>query len=641
MRSLQEIRYRLRQEAANLFLLLRAPAPNAVSKSPLELLPDPSQVAAGLKNSPFAAEVDSLATGILCNRIPLLGSEWCFDGPIPWRRDWKHNREFGGTPYFRLVPYLDFNRTGDHKFIWELNRHQYFVVLAQASLLSGRFDFLETLQTHWESWVAGNPFQRGINWTSALEVAFRALSWTWVYHLVGDRLPDSLRQRFLTELCRHGYHLEYNLSLYFSPNTHLLGEAVALHALGVLFPEFPRAGRWAKLGASIVEAELIRQVRSDGAHFEQSSYYHIYALDFFLFHYLLAGRPHQFEAVLIRMAEYLDAMQGPSRRIFFVGDDDGGRVFHPYGERTCFGRATLATCAVMFRRPEWLNDPDDLSAQAAWWLGASAFDVEPKPRPAADSKRFADSGTIVSESKNLFAVCKAGGFGPFRAGHTHSDSLSVSVRRADRDVLIDPGTFNYSDPEWRDWFRASAAHNTVRVDGLNQAATRGPFGWAGKPEVKIREWTSAPDWDYLDATCRYDRQPFTHRRRLLVRKDLGWLIILDSVTGPGEHCVEQFWNCAGPVSALSSHAYQLGDGARLLLDPTMQVETQDGWRSPVYGQKLPSQRIVASRRGALPVTFAAAVVGPGDDLQTLRVTSETQVSIGSAVFGFPPRTGLA
>ena len=29
-----------------------------------------------------------------------------------------------------------------------------------------------------------------MNWASALEVAFRALSWIWVYRLVGDRLAS-------------------------------------------------------------------------------------------------------------------------------------------------------------------------------------------------------------------------------------------------------------------------------------------------------------------------------------------------------------------------------------------------------------------------------------------------------------------
>lgn len=171
IRSPREISFRLRQETANFYLWLRRPLPGIVSTAISPLLPNGSTVAERLRGSAYAADVEKLAQGVLENRIPLLGTELSFTGAIPWRRDWHHNREFQGTPYFRLVPYLDFERAGDHKFIWELNRHQYFVLLAQAGLLTGRNEFFETLVAHWEDWVRENPFQQGINWTSALEVA--------------------------------------------------------------------------------------------------------------------------------------------------------------------------------------------------------------------------------------------------------------------------------------------------------------------------------------------------------------------------------------------------------------------------------------------------------------------------------------
>jgi hypothetical protein len=49
-------------------------------------------------------------------------------------------------------------------------------------------------------------------------------------------MPEPLRRGLLTELYRHGCFLERNLVPYISPKAHLLGEAVALHALGVLIP---------------------------------------------------------------------------------------------------------------------------------------------------------------------------------------------------------------------------------------------------------------------------------------------------------------------------------------------------------------------------------------------------------------------
>ncbi len=162
-----------------------------------------------------------------------------------WRRDYRHGKE-SGTAYFRRIPYLDFAAVGDHKFIWELNRHQHLVLLAQAYLLTKDERYSREIFREIDSWIEQNPFQRGINWTSALEVAFRALSWIWVYHFVGSEMSDRFRRNFLTALYRHGRHLYENLSVYFSPNTHLLGEAVALHALGALFPNFKGSDRLAR-----------------------------------------------------------------------------------------------------------------------------------------------------------------------------------------------------------------------------------------------------------------------------------------------------------------------------------------------------------------------------------------------------------
>jgi len=110
------------------------------------------------------------------------------------------------------------------------------------------------------------------------------------------------------------------------------------------FPQFPAAPRWVRKGAGWMEHELCRQVREDGGHFEQSSYYHVYALDMFLFHAALTGTV---APELARMAEYLAALLGPRGSLPLVGDDDGGRLFHPYGARDGFGRATLATCGVL------------------------------------------------------------------------------------------------------------------------------------------------------------------------------------------------------------------------------------------------------------------------------------------------------
>src|SRR5208282_1155287 len=128
-------------------------------------------------------------------------------------------------------------------------------------------------------------------WASTLEVAFRTLSWIWVDQLLaGTTAYAEFRAELLAALSFHGRYIERYLSTYFSPNTHLLGEAVALLFLGALYPQFSGAGRWRESAWKIVLREAERQVRPDGVYFEQSLYYHVYALDFFLYARLLAAR---------------------------------------------------------------------------------------------------------------------------------------------------------------------------------------------------------------------------------------------------------------------------------------------------------------------------------------------------------------
>src|SRR5690349_24610676 len=102
-----------------------------------------------------------------------------------------------------------------------------------------------------------------------------------------------------------------------------------------------------------------RQVHSHGSYFEQSTYYHVYALDMFLLHAILAKPDRPFMDKLARLADYLHALLGPHRELPLLGDDDGGRLFHPYGQRNRFGRGSMATAGILLDRPDWQWEAED------------------------------------------------------------------------------------------------------------------------------------------------------------------------------------------------------------------------------------------------------------------------------------------
>lgn len=122
---------------------------------------------------------------------------------------------------------------------------------------------------------------------------------------------------------------------------------------------------------------------------------------------------------------------------------------------------------------------------------------------------FEDSGIVAMRRGQVCAVFDAGPFGPWGAGRSDSDTLSLVVSGGDREVLIDSGTYSYMDPEWREAFRRSSAHGAVRIDSFDQGTPDGPFCWAQKPEVSGLEFARNPERDRAVAVCRY--QGFAHQ----------------------------------------------------------------------------------------------------------------------------------
>ena len=340
-----------------------------------------------------------------------------------------------------------------------------------------------------------------------------------------------------------------------------------------LFPEFPHSTHWRDLGTSVTRQQLLAQVQNDGSYFEQSTYYHVYALDMFLAHYLISGEP--IPERVARMAGFLHALLGPQREIPFLGDDDGGRFFHPYGPGSQYGRATLATCSVIFERPEWAGMIADLEQQAAWWIGESALETASCGAPPATAF-FEDTGLWVVTRGNLHLVADAGPFGSGSAGHSHSDTLSLVLRVGPEELLIDSGTYSYlGDPAARERFRASAAHNTIRAAGFDQATPAGPFRWTDKPAVRVIERSE----HVLEAECV--ARGFIHRRRFELGPDS--IVITDFIEGPPP--LEQFWHFGVNTELIEPGKYRVGSTAELVIPPGAEARLESSWRSKVYGQR--------------------------------------------------------
>lgn len=585
------------------------------------------------------------AEALLQGRFDLLGyRDLRFGDPLDWHLDPISGRRAPLAHWSRLDP-LDAATLGDSKVIWELNRHQWMARLGQAYRLTGDERFAAAFARHVTGWIEANPPGVGINWASSLEVAFRVISWSWALHLFRGASPltGGLRAQILAGLWSHAAHVERYLSHYFSPNTHLTGEALGLVYAGVLFPDLPRAERWRTLGARILERESGRQILADGVYVEQSTCYHRYTAEIYL-HFVLLARQGGLEVSILvtdriqRLLDALLALMRPDGSLPQIGDADGGRLL-PLDRRAPDDAGDVfSTAAVVFQRSDYAWAAQDLAPETLWLLGpaaAAAFDsLRPAPPSTGSSRALADGGYVVMRTgwqrdadQVIFDV------GPLgcqtSAGHGHADLLSVQCAFDGRPYLVDPGTFRYTaDHGWRGHFRGTAAHSTVEVDGTGQAMPGGPFRWESHPRARLLRWESRSTLDVAEAEHHaYARlsRPVVHRRRVILAKRDRYAVIVDDLAGAGEHRLDvRFQLAPMPVSLDPDSWVRAGSGSVLLIrafaSHSLKVslregeeEPRQGWVSPDYGVRTPAPLLVYSAVALLPVRVVTLLL-PWHDL---------------------------
>ena len=552
------------------------------------------------------------ADRIIEGRFDLLGfKDLSFGNPIDWHFEPVSGKRIPLLHWSQL-DYLDVDVAGDKKIIWELNRHQYFITLGQAYWLSGDDSYARTFAAHLEAWMDANPPKLGINWASSLEVAFRSIAWLWAFHFF--KLSPSLANETFTRACQFLHlsarHLESYLSTYFSPNTHLTGEALGLFYLGTLLPEFKEARRWQQLGSQILSDQLPVHVKSDGVYFEQSSYYHRYTTDFYL-HFLMLARannltlPPQVEESLKLLLDHLMYITRPDGTTPLFGDDDGGRlVMLDVREANDF-RGTVATGAVVFDGGDYKFVAGDAAEELLWLTGAEGlrrYDAIDARAPEKTSVPFFAGGYFVlrdgwtKESNYLLFDC--GPHGALNCGHAHADALAIDVAANGRTVLVDPGTYTYTgDKELRDWFRSSQAHNTVTLDNKSSSVPNGAFSWKTIAPARVLNWLSEERFDYVSGAYAAGGTfsiPAYLMRTIFFVKGNYW-VIADEMGSKSNH-EGDIWFHFDPSAKplLNRGVWDAESGFSIgCFGPGRWVE-EDQWVSHCYGQKEPAKAFAFS-----------------------------------------------
>lgn len=586
--------------------------------------------------APLSADYQAEADEMLAHRVRVLGHAYDLGTYIDWHRDYRLGVRCP-IRYSALIDLKDPEFEESIRWVWYLNRHRHLASLGRAYFASRRPEYAKEIVDQLLSWIEQNPACVGVGWAASLEIALRLLSWAWALCPVRDFegfTPD-VQKRIMGSVGLQLRHMSRNLSTHSSANNHLVAQACALLVLGRLFGGMPGSRTWAANGAKIMWRELARQTFSDGVSREQSVHYHAFVLELYAVALIFAKRnaleiPAEVQDRFSRMCEFLFAVSdfaGAWGAMPAIGDSDDQTVVLPENPAQLL-RGLWACAAYLMESREMAGSVGEVPLEAALLMGREGLDYvssgkgrdssTPGQTPQVCSRAFSEGGYYVlcdeADGARATFILDCGELGLGKtAAHGHADCLSLTLRVNQQEVLVDPGTFTYhSQPDWRSYFRSTAAHNTVVVDGVSQSEMLGPFVWGRRACPHLRDVVMESCFDLVDGL--HDgygrlRDPVKHRRALVFVKP-DFLIIVDLLSAKTAHEYQQNFHLGATSSrcpdtgCVRIHA---GDGvAAALFSPFLtngtasvvegQREPILGWRSPRFWEKSACKCVTARGR---------------------------------------------
>ncbi len=486
--------------------------------------------------------------------------------------DRQATQQFERTSIGKFYADITIDRTGpDIRMVWEPARLQHITVLLLYDLL--KQPVAETIQGRVKSkevifqWIRENPFLTGPHYMSPMECGLRIPVFFYALKILDDLTPEQ-RREIIEAIYRHAWLVSKRRSLFSSLGNHTVCECIGLIFAGAVFSSLPTGRSWLDTGYALLSGELGHQVLDDGGPAEQSLAYHRFVLDLYWLAvgFLKKNKLYECEGFmphLLRGEEFLDSFRDHSGHLPDIGDSDDGMAIAP-GIETSIKVSKCQSVRV------------------------------------SECKTFPTAGYTVINNREIRFTFDHGPLGmPPLYNHGHADAMSVTLSVNGTFLIIDPGTYGYNGvPAYRKYFKGTRAHNTVNIDGEDQAVQETAFIWRHPYRAVLTEASRMHGGLLLKGTHDgYERlkHPVKHTREVFFTGE-NIFLIRDSFSGSGLHDFELNYHLhPEAVTAEQGDGWwsidRNGTTAYLRLLDEARFHYSEGLEDPVFGWYSPSYGI--------------------------------------------------
>ncbi|MCX7048483.1 MAG: alginate lyase family protein, partial [Candidatus Sumerlaeota bacterium] len=475
-----------------------------------------------------------------------------------------------------------------------LNRHFHWITLARAYTATRDEKYAREFAAQvngWteampvfisKSWIEGPFFDKGKSPLS-LDAGIRmAQTWWQAYGAFKDSPSFDVesRCRMLRSFLDHARYLMDARAFRPQSNWGAM-ETAGLFTLAVMLPEFKESSVWLRTAKERLTQTCRSQFYPDGSQIELATGYHWVSVSNYLSVIELARRnnvtlPDGFAAGLEKMFEYFEAIVMPDGRMPSLNDGGWGKIgaymakgFELFPQRKDF--EFFATERKAGAAPD----------HASWSLPYAGWHVMRTGWGPDDDYLFFETG-------------------PYGGGHQHEDKLNILVHTGRKTILTEGGNYDYDQSDWRRYVLSTRAHNTMRVDGLDQNRRTHRETFVVKTPEDAH-WRSGADFDY--AMGRYDsgygprnEVQTTHTRQVLFAKPDYWIVVDTLQPGDAkEHSYEILFHLDANEAVVNpvTHSVSVDDSGKglsilPLLEAGFTVEIAKGQTKPEVQGWLPT-----------------------------------------------------
>lgn len=344
----------------------------------------------------------------------------------------------------------------DKSALWNYNLHyfEYLFSLVKEWKDTGDKKYLDKTKEIINGWIDNNPEGTFPAWES-YTISLRIVTWISYYSYVCGALDRIFLNDFLESLHDQYVYLSNHLEKDILGN-HYFENLKSLIIASLFFND----DCVLKKALTKFKTECQEEILSDGMHFELSPMYHKIILEGILrVAIALRGtgkKDIEIEGYLQSMLDVAYSFENGLERVPLF-NDCGNNVAKSL-------EALVKTTDMLGFKPEFKGQ-----------LKASGFYIFEKSIGGQTWKLIVDAGQP----------------GPkYIPGHAHCDAMSFELFCDGKPVVVNCGTYAYQCKE-RSFFRSTAAHNTVMVDGTEQSQCWGAFRLAKRSSTKVLDVTDS------------------------------------------------------------------------------------------------------------------------------------------------------